>query len=202
MSAKYTLTVKNNSTRRGDFAIFQESPNVNVPNVVTLAWFAKSAHPTATLEFQWDTDYSFVMADSAASGTGETIRARQVSPCNLSTSNKIALQKGGGDYSLKDQSQGETAGSLYIEESEDVGANDVLVGIGMSGNPSFLVPSQAGMEVVFTPQPAYWITFGSYTQGELIDVAQAKENAIKLKFDDVTDMLVTFGEDGAWNISE
>jgi len=201
MSTKYSCTVKNDSAQAGDFCIFQEVPDVNIPNVVTLAWLAKAANPTTTLKFDWSLDYSFIWSNTTNLQPGTHVATSQSWPCDTTTSNRISLDKVNSAYTFDNQTQGDYRGNLYIDQGQTVQSNKISVGIGMSGNGTFLVPSQPNMQLCFTPKPTYWLVFGSFVEGEVVDIAQVTENAFKLDYKGVTDMNVTFGADNIFKLN-
>lgn len=76
-----------------------------------------------------------------------------------------------------------------------------MVGIGMSGSPTFVVNAQPNMNLTFTPHPEYWIAFGNFNAGEVIDV-QAISNAAKIDFPPgIVAMNVTLNQDNTWEIT-
>jgi hypothetical protein len=201
MSTNYSCTVKNDSAQSGDFCIFQEVPDVNIPNIVTLAWLAKAANPTTTLKFDWSLDYSFIWSNTTNLQPGTQVATSQNWPCDTTTSNRICLDKLNNAYTFDNQTQGDYRGNLYIDQGQTVQSNKISVGIGMSGNGTFLVPSQPNMQLCFTPKPTYWLVFGSFVEGEVVDVAQVTENAFKLDYKGVTDMSVTLGANNIFTLN-
>jgi len=200
MSNEYTLTVNNDSTQAGDFAIYQEAPDVNVPNIITLAWLAKSANPTTTLEFSWSLDYSFIWTNSTDLKPGTKVITGQSWEADLVTSNRIVLDYVNNAYTFSDQSQGDYGGNLYIDQTQRVKANDIGVGIGMGGKGTFLCGSQPNMQLMFTPKPTYWIAFGSFVEGEVLDVGKITQNAQKIQYKGVSDATVTLNADNTWTL--
>ncbi|MFT4908283.1 MAG: hypothetical protein ACI978_002373 [Oleispira sp.] len=201
MSTKYSCTVKNDSTQSGDFCIFQEVPDVNIPNIVTLAWLAKAANPTTTLKFDWSLDYSFIWSNTTNLQPGTKVEASQSWPCDTTTRNRINLDKVNNAYTFDAPTQGDYHGNLYIDQGQSVESKQVSVGIGMSGKGTFLAPSQPNMQLCFTPKPSYWLVFGSFVEGEVVDIAQVTENAIKLDYKGVTDLSVTLGADNTFSLN-
>jgi rhizosphere induced protein len=43
----------------------------------------------------------------------------------------------------------------------------------MSGNGTLAAPAQPAWTYIFTPRPQYWITFGEYAQGPVLDVRRS-----------------------------
>ena len=199
MSDIYTLTVTNNSTQTGCFCIFQEQPDVNMPGITTLAWLAKPAHPSTLLEFEWGLDYNFVWSKSTNLRPGTIVKTSQAWDANLSTLNKVKFDLASGAYTFSDQAQGAHEGNLYIEQTKRVSSNDASVGIGMSGKGTFLVPSQPNMNIIMTPKPTYWLVFGDFKEGEVLDTTTITETALRLQYKGTTSMNVEFTGNNTWN---
>ena len=68
MSTTYRLHVTNSSNAFENFAVYQNDPDLGVYNVVSLAWFAKGAHPTQNLLFEWTIDYSIMWSEVGLTG--------------------------------------------------------------------------------------------------------------------------------------
>lgn len=200
MSTKYTLNVSNHSTQTGTFCIFQEIADNNMSNGQTIAWLAKTAHPTTTLEFEWHTDYNFVWAKTTSMEPGTVIKAGQSWEANLTTTNQVTFDYSENSYTFSNQTQGPEAGKLFIDQTTKVRLNDASVGIGMSGKGTFLYPSQPNTTLVLTPKPTYWLIFGDYVEGEILDISKVMDNALKLTYEGTTEMNVELQADDTWRI--
>ena len=44
------------------------------------------------------------------------------------------------------------------------------VGVGMSGAGTFVVQAAPNMTAGFTPHPNYWVVFGNYETGQVMDI--------------------------------
>lgn len=204
MATTYTLNVTNNTTQTGRFMIFQESPDVNVPNVVTLAWLAKTAHPTTDLQFQWSLEYDFVWANKTDLKPGTLVNTNQTWAANLSTSNQITLDEHSEDeYTFSDQSPGLSDGALHIDQASSVQSGSASVGIGISGKAAFLVEDQPNTKVIMTPKdkPTYWLAHGDYQEGQVLDTNEVAKNACRIKFDETQSMEVSLNHDNTWSIT-
>ena len=74
MATQYSLTCINNSQQLGSFAVFQKLPQ-SPPNVFTLAWLARPAHPNTRVTFSWTTDYCFVWSETGVVQPGISFSA-------------------------------------------------------------------------------------------------------------------------------
>jgi rhizosphere induced protein len=200
----YQLNFKNNSSQTGNACVFQTDPDLGVYNVMSLAWFAKSAFPTTSIQFTWSIDYCFTWSRQGTLTPGVVYQAAQTWTADLSTKNAIDFRKDISldAYTFENQTAGPQEGNMYIYEKKTVGINECSVGIGMSGSGTFVVASQPNMQLQFTPHPKYWITFGSFTQGEVLDIEAITSTAQELAFP-VNDysLNVTLNADNTWSVS-
>ena len=204
MSTTYTLNVTNNTTQTGDFVIFQETPDSNVANVMTLAWLTKRAHPTTQLQFDWSVDYNFTWAKTTDLKPGTLVDTSQAWDACLSTSNQVTLGEDGEDaYTFSDQSQGPNDGTLHINQASSVQSGGASVGIGMSGKAAFLVEAQPNTKVIMTPKekPTYWLAHGDYQEGQVLDTNEVAKNACRIEFNETQSMQVSLNHDNTWSIS-
>lgn len=200
--ATYSLAFVNNSSQTGTACVYQNDPTMGVPNAMSLAWMTRVAAPRTKLVFQWQVDYSFVWAETGALVPGVMFEASQTWPADLSTANQVTLSYMDGFYTFENQTQGPRSGSLYIVNGPSVPAGDAAVGIGMSGLPIYAVQAQPNWNLVFTPHPLYWITFGNYVQGEVMDV-ESISNAAQVIFPPGGySMTATLNQNMSWTIQQ
>lgn len=201
MGAVYSVNFVNNSPNAGAACLYQTGPS-NAPNALPLAWFAKMTAPTTRTKFQWTIDYSFVWAETGSLVPGVIFDAAQIVPADPQTSNRITLTRaGGGYYQFVNQQPAPPAGTFSIQQDSNIPANMASVGIGMSGNPIAAVNAQPNLVVAFTPgQPQYWIAFGNYIRGEVLDPQQIF-NAARISFPaNVYSMTAILNPDNTWTI--
>ncbi len=198
MSTNYKLTVDVDSTITGDVCIFQEAPNTNVSRVLTLAWLSKRAHPGTKVEFDWTIDYNFNWGRVGDFEDRAQFKSSQVVPADLKVSNQISFDYQDGAYNFYDQKQNAaTEDNLYIQQGGNVQSNQAYVGIGMSGAGSFVVPSQPNMKIIFKPKPTYYLVFGDFTQGQLVDITELT-SVYKVVFNGTTERSVTLTGNNTW----
>ncbi len=203
-SVTYSLVFQNNSVNAGSAAVYQTDPNIGVPNVMSLAWFSKYAMPTTNVVFQWSIDYSFVWSQTGTLKPGVVFLASQNWAADLSSSNAVTLtyqnSPQGGAYTFQNQGAGPQQGTLYITEDGTVPLNQASVGIGMSGAGSFVVQAQPNLNLTFTPHPLYWITFGNYFQGQVLDIGSIT-NPGSIQFPPgVYSMTAILNQNNSWTI--
>lgn len=199
----YTLLFKNNSTNAGSVIVFQQDPAIGIPNVFPLAWFSKYTFPTTTAVFTWQINFNFVWEQTGELVPGVIFSASQDPGADLSTSNEITLTYDPVNlaYDFIDQGPGPRQGSLYINQTGDVPLKQASVGIGMSGAGTFVVQAQPHLQLTFTPHPRYYVAFGTFTQGEVLDI-QSLTNIAEVDFPSgVYSMTAVLNADNTWTIA-
>jgi len=197
---KYSVQFRNHSSNNGSVCVYQTQPDLS-SNVMSLAWFTQYVYQTSTATYSWSIDYSFVWAETGELMPGITFLDTQNWSADLSTTNKVTFTHDAqhGAYTFKDQTAG-SAGSLTIVEDNTIPLKQASVGIGMSGAGTFVVQAQPNLSLIFTPHPQYWITFGNYTQGEVLDITSIT-NAALLSFPTgVYSLVATLNQDNTWTI--
>jgi len=208
---QYTLRVINKSSNLVDMCTYQKDPDIGVPNVMSLAWFAKPAHPTTTVVFRWTVDYSFVWSETGKLIPGVFFDASQIWPADPSVlgvssdtraGNQIGLSHASGAYNFTSTpTPGAQVGSLYVKEDASIPLKQASVGIGMSGSGTFVVQSQPNLNLSFTPHPVYYLAAGTYTQGEVLDIGSIT-NPTPIRFPaGIFSLTATLNEDNTWSVN-
>ncbi len=204
MSTQYTLKVTNNSSQYQDFCVYQKPIDLGVPNALSLAWLVAPAWPGTTVVFQWTLDYSFMWSQTGSLKPGVTFAAQQTLPADPEslTSNQIQFDYRNGAFTFVPGSAAGTPrlGSLYIRELSGIPSNTATVGIGMSNSGTFAVPAQPNTNLVFTPHPEYWLTAGTLTPGQLLDIEEIT-NEVSVPFDGTFSMHAVFDAQNNWSVS-
>ncbi|MZP29778.1 protein rhiA [Heliobacterium undosum] len=199
--SQYSVVFKNNSSNFGTVCLYQTCPELDA-DVMSLAWFSKSAHPTTKLTFKWDIKYSFIWDETGVLVPGVVFDASQTWDADLSNNNAITFTKQNGAYTFKDLVRGEKDGMLQITEDYTVPVKQAAVGIGMSGAGTFVKQAQPNMTLFFKPHPEYWITFGNYVQGQVLDVTEITNKA-KIEFGPgIYQMVAVLKDDNSWEITD
>ncbi|HEX8254463.1 MAG TPA: protein rhiA [Thermoanaerobaculia bacterium] len=197
---EYTVIFQNNSSNAVSACIYQVDTNIFAPNAQSLAWFAKAAAPTTRAVFNWTVDYCFTWAETGELIPGVLFAASQTWAADLTSTNQITFSTAGGMYMFSNQQQGPRPGSLYIREDSAIPLKQAAVGIGMSGAGTFAMQAQPNMNLVFTPNPKYYITFGEFTPGEVLDIPSIANKA-ELQFPpNVYSMTAVLNEDNTWSV--
>ena len=201
MGTKYKLTVNNKSRNYGNICVFQTMPD-QPDNLLSLAWFSKAAHPETSIEFEWTTDYNFVWSNQGDLKPGVIFRASQVKyadPSNISQ-NSIAFVKQYDAYHFAETDKTTKEGRLGIYTDQSVPHGEASVGIGMSGSGTFAVTATPNFSFIFQPHPRYWIAFGDYKVGTVMDI-ESMSNIKEVVFEtDIYNKEITLKEDNTWQI--
>lgn len=181
--SRYSITIKNNGTFKGNMSLFQKQPDLEEISAMSLAWLSKGSNPGTMLKFSWSDDYNFVWSECGQLKPGIIFNASQTIPTDLKTNNKVTFTKNEFGYLFTDQiTESISAGKLVIEESGLILGGGASVGIGMSGSPIFVWESEPNSKLVIEPKVEYWLTYGSYQQGEVLNVQQLVDKSTKIDF--------------------
>ncbi len=197
---QYTLRFVNNSSATRSFLCYQQDPNIGVPNVVSLAWFAKQSRPGTVVDFTWTIDYSFVWSETGVLTPGVAFIASQVVPADPKGVNKILFDYVGGAYGFEPPTTGGNPGSLTINTAAGFPPNQAAIGIGMSGAGTFAVQAYPNDNAIFTPHPQYWVAFGNYMPGQVLDITNINNPANVAFPTNVYAMVATLNSDFSWTV--
>ncbi|WP_416798718.1 protein rhiA [Ciceribacter azotifigens] len=199
----YSLTCVNNSQLSGSFAVFQKAPPMTIPgNVFSLAWFARPTAPKSKVTFTWNLEYSFVWSETGLLQPGINFSASQTMPADPNGQNLIQLtQDNYGATTFANPNASGAIGSLTIQQLPNVAPNRTSVGVGMSGSGTFAVQAAPNMTAVFTPHPNYWVIFGNFVTGDVIDIEDVT-NAVEVTYGGaLTTRSATLGIDNLITVS-
>lgn len=201
---EYTVIFKNESVNVGDACIYQHDPDMDAYDVMSLAWLVKGSAPTTTVAFDWTIDYCFAWDEMGELVPGVVFDAAQIwdaDPSGITGDNCVTFSMLDGDIYTFEKSRfcGED-GNLYIYGDRSLPVKQAAVGIGMSGSPTYVTPAQPNWQWVYTPKPMYWITFGTFEPGEVLDVESISHKA-QIHFPpNVYSMTATLNEDNTWTV--
>ncbi len=198
----YTLRFKNRSESQHDFLVYQQGIDVNQPYVYTLAWFAKPVADGVDVDFTWTIDYSFVWSEQGTLKPGIQFIAQQVLSADLVERNMVDFTRKDGAFQFANQSGKGAKGSLTIDDDNTIPKNMAKIGIGMSGYGTHVINAEPNFAAVFTPHPEYWVSFGDFVQGQVLDI-QSLVNAAEVQFPvNVYGMTVTLDSGNVWTIAQ
>ncbi len=197
----YRLRVTNNSGSFEQFAVYQNDPDLGVPNAMSLAWLVYGAPPSSTVVFQWTLDYSFMLFAEGGAEPTQILAADPTGPAGQ----QVQLSHGEGGYLLQPGRAvaDPRSGSLYIRELADLPVGGpARVGIGLSGRPVYSAPVEPDTDLVLTPHPGgnYWVTAGTFEAGSVLDVEQIVPPARVTFVPGVYAMQAILDRDDTWRV--
>ncbi|MGZ5434091.1 MAG: protein rhiA [Thermoanaerobaculia bacterium] len=202
MGDLYTLTFVNNSSNDWTFCCYQTDPKIGPKDVRSLAWFTKRVTSGSEVDFEWEIDYSFVWAETGVLKPGVIFKASAKVPAGTRENNSINFTRIGNEAFkfVKQSTDPNYEGSLVIHQDDKIPLDKASVGIGMSGAGTFVVPAQPSIDVSFSPHPNYWVTFGEYRSGQVLDIQQVTKKAQVPFANNVYAMYAILGQDNKWTI--
>ena len=170
---QYQLQIHNSASFNGQFCVYQKDPDIEQMGAMNLAWFAKGAHTGTAVTFKWDINYNFVWSETGNLTRGVIFKASQTLDCDLKLNNKVTFKHDDNGYYFTDQTTDAAhEGNLIIVEDSSIPANEASVGIGMSGFGTFAWNGEPNVTQTMSPHPEYWVTYGNYKPGEVLDMQQ------------------------------
>lgn len=207
MATNYSLTVTDHAFMPGTFCVYTTCPDPAVAqlDLRSLAWFTKQANPETTLEFDWSLDYSFVWCETGELDYGVRFRASQDFPADPQKPGltKVFLDKSNDAYGFTENAPSDKqppAGTLGIYTGANIPHNKVSLGIGLGGSPALVTSASSNLGYTFIPKIKYWIAFGSFVKGEVLDLntmTVVQEISFPLN---VYDIEVVLNEDNTWTV--
>jgi hypothetical protein len=200
---QYTLIFINNSKNLADVCIYQDDPDMKVQDVMSLAWITKRVAPTTTVEFTWEIDYCFVWSEQAELEPGLRFVASQTwEDASLSDNNTVTFRMTEGAYTFSDLTWSGYEGNLYIIGDRSLPIREAFVGIGVAGAAVYVAPAQPRWDWIYTPKPLYYITFGTFEPGEVLDVESISHKAPFQYQGPCHSLTAVLEEDNTWDIFE
>lgn len=200
----YSLTFRNMSQQEASFLCFQADPGIGVPGVVSLAWWAEPAYPDTQVDFEWNTDYVMGWSETGDLKPGVHVAisgSLAADPSGESGPNLVELDYQDGGFTLVRPSNTGSPGSLTINTGSGFSAGAVSVAIGMSGAATFAVSVMPEDRVTFTPHPEYWVAFGDFIRGDVLDGSRIS-NSVRVDFPpNVYAMTVIYEVGGTWTVA-
>ena len=200
-STQYNVTVKNNANAPWKFYVFQSPPAIT--NDLTLAWFASPFHiaPGDMTTFSWNTNYQFVWSATGEVKPGITFKATGSKEGDPQVKNQTKFTFVNDTPDLSDPTTGGPQGSLTIHDGDTVPPKTFAVGVGMSGNGTYVVNAGPNLVHQFTPTPAYYVAaIEEVEEGQVMDIKTITETG-DLKFPpNVYSLTATLKADNTWDV--
>ena len=192
MAQTYTVNFSNQSNSSGTACLYQA-----LSNIASLAWLSSSG---MNFPLRWTDDYGFTWAQTGVLSPGVIYNPNKYSGVNLQSTNQETHTVSDGMMRFIDQGAGPQPGTLYIQQDGTIPANQVSVGIGMSGRPVLAVQARPNTMITFPTPPRYWITFGSFQQGQVLPIDSLTNRAQIVFPAGVFSMTATFNANGIWTV--
>jgi hypothetical protein len=204
--AKYSLLVKNSSPNSGSICVYTTSPDTQQiqQDLRSLAWVTKPAHPNGQVRFTWDLKFSFAWAESGVLVPGVSFEAGEIIDADHADDgkNRTYLDRQNGAYLFGDPSLATppSKGALAITTSKAIPSNLASVGVGINGKTALAVNATPNYQFTFIPKIQYWLAFGSFREGVVLDLNSMVRNICEIKFPaGVYGLQVTLQEDNTWS---
>lgn len=169
--ARHSLICVNNSNLIGSFAVFQQPRRITMPGqLFPLAWLARAAHPGTIVAFEWSSDYCFAWSATGELKPGVNFVGTEVIPADFDRLNSVRLGTDNFGASLFSPPDGNgTPGYLTIRQLASINPNEISIGVGMSGSATCAIQAGPNLTGSFRPEPNYWVMFGNYQAGDVLD---------------------------------
>jgi hypothetical protein len=208
MATKYSVTLRNQSQKGGTFCLYATAvdPVQVQDDLRSLAWVTASANPNVRVDFEWLVNYTLSWSQTGPLADGVIYKASQEIPAdpNSPQTNRAYLDKNDSGYELlsgDSRTIVPPAGALAIATSNNVISNEAAIGIGINGNPILAIPSTPNYNFTFFTKLKYWVAFGSFEQGAVIDVNRMT-SVYELKFSGAVHHLdITLDDSNEWNVT-
>ena len=128
------------------------------------------------ITFEWQIVYNFVWGATGIVMPGVTFIAGGELEADPDGANTTTFSSNPGP-GLSPVTKAPPAGSLVINDADDVPNNTYSVGLGMSGAGTFVVQAGTSLKHQFTPKPSYWIAAGSNVNvGTVLNIQTVTQN--------------------------
>src|SRR5260370_13088546 len=147
--------------------LFQRYPD-GYPSAQSLAWFAKYNYPKTRVSFHWTSELCFVWSDAGQLVPGIIASASQVIAADPVDGNEITLTYDRA-FNFINQGPGRQPGILSITEDATIPSGMASAGIGMSGQPTFLIPAPPNPTFQIATRTQYRVPLSQKPSGQVVD---------------------------------
>lgn len=202
MATNYKLTCKNESESDGTFCVYQTMPDQD-DDIYSLAWFTKAVNSGTNVDFEWMIKFCVSWSQTGHLKPGVRYSASQTLDADPSNTNNNSFEflKKNNAYAFENSSIATSAGDIGIHCSGNIPNKDASIGVGMNGKTAFATSALMNNHFIFIPKVRYWLIFGKYQIGEVMDLNRATD-AVEIKFKpNVYEITATLGDDYKWTLS-
>jgi rhizosphere induced protein len=181
----FSVTVRNNSRDRLDFAIYQTNNELH-SRIEPVAWLVRSADPTTTVKFNWSPKWAFVWSETGTLVPGVLFIADQTlaaDPSDTNT-NSVVLDYRQDRFSFSNQgSLRAPAGSLSVQTTGGIPLRQATLGVALDGQAVYATQAAPNMVLRFPPEGnQYHLAAGEFANGEVLDLSALTSLTTQLKF--------------------
>lgn len=217
--SQYALTVLNQNASFQQLALFQTIPDIAGPSTdpLWLAWMVGGAapgsvHNPSRATFVWETTYHVAVGyiqDLGSWGNPRSFMPAATAEVMVDSRNALKAAYLGsfprGAPTFPDQPTDGTAGLISVQSDSSIPSSmeqkkagfGLYAGMTMSGRPTAMAQLEPNRLYQFTPRPSYYISAGSFRQGQVID-KEVWAAAFEVQFSGVTDRTIIFTQAGAF----
>ena len=167
----FKLQCFNKSRLDGMFSVFQAPPAIQgAAPALSLAWLSRPSAPGTKVTFSWSTQWHFIWGEHGGAGHGARFDSSQILDADPERENTVDLSKNsfGSPVFTNLRAEG-PAGTLTINQLNQVFDYPVAVGIGMASAASAVVMAHPNVTTVFVPtKTKYYVVFGGYSTGDVL----------------------------------
>lgn len=200
-ATQYRLTLHNRTNHDTDgweFCLYQQVPDGCSPGIQSLVWLRHVCHDGCNINFKWEESYAFQWSQTGSLLEGNPFIPSNSLPCDPNNEgvNAVELLKVGDSYQFQPYEKSPSRGKLLIHSGKNIDPS-VCVGIGMDGTSIFATPALCNMSHLFSLKPSYYVTFGKFREGCVID-GQIGVDPLQIDFSNSQSMDVTLDENFEW----
>ena len=128
------------------------------------------------------------------------VQAWQAWPADPAGDNQITVTRQQRFYTFADPAKGPQPGSIVILTDASIAPDVLSIGIGTGEMVTFVSPATPGLSRTFATDATYWIAFGDFVTGQVIE-PQSIGSTVQLPFSSaVTEVVAVVDADGSWRL--
>lgn len=195
-----SITITNNAGNGMSFAIFQIPSGPS--SIMSLAWHVVRIAPNSKARVMWEDAYSFHWAQTGKLSFGVRFDTAQAVPCSIPNRNEIPLQFSNGYISFGDPTSSPQSGYEFVITPQ-VQMDFASVGLGINATPVCVAQANPNQMILMEPPSStFYVMYGSFSQGEVINGDALAVSAARIDFDRMRPAVnVVLNADTTWTVS-
>ncbi|MES2554642.1 MAG: hypothetical protein V4604_00750 [Bacteroidota bacterium] len=200
MGARFQVNVTNNSAQNTTFILFQKDPNQDQYQGFSVAWKSQRVSPRSKATFDWARDFCFVAANTGPLKPGMEFNTESMMETDPNGSNNSAVLDSNGGGCQLNVGRGGQPGRLTLTTGNVSPQVQLSAGMGMERSATVIIEARSGMNYQFSPDTEYWIAFGNYQDGQVLQ--RNVQNSARISFPNgITNMNVVLNQDNSYSIN-